>query len=112
MFKRCPQPRAVRLQEQPSGPKKFSFLSCSLMVTSLLTTLSPSRQVTMSGFSEWICTTLGQEQCAYYGNLAYSPLEYGPTNFRNVRRVTSLTTRVFSTPSSIRASATGIKPPP
>ena len=64
------QARAVRLQEHPSGPKKFSFLSCILMVTSLLVTHSPSRQVTMSGLSEWMRMTLGQEQWAYWGNWA------------------------------------------
>ena len=45
---------AVALQEQPAGPKKFSFLSLMRMVTSLLVMHSPSRQVTISGFSEWI----------------------------------------------------------
>ena len=92
------------MQEQPSGPKKFSFLSWSLMVTSLLVTHSPSRQVTMSSLSDWMRIVLGVEQWAYSGNLAYSPLEYGPTNFRKVRRFTAFTTRVFSTPSSIRAN--------
>ena len=38
--------------EQPVGPKKFSFLSESRKVTSLDVEHSPSRQVTMSFYSD------------------------------------------------------------
>ena len=97
---------------QPLGPKKFSRLSDRVMTTSWPRKHSPSRQVT-SSVSDWMRTVFALEtRMGFWGRVRYSPAESGANSRAKVALLTFLMRTVCTTPSSIRASGTGMEPPP